>query len=156
MATLLVGSFLFQSPVLAVGFNAPVGGGEEPCADGGEDPNFKTGFGCVDELGTKSGIEAVTKDNIVTKILEVTKVLLQFVGIAAVIVVIIGGVMYMTSLGDETKAERAKKVLLYAIIGLAIIGAAIIIVNLIIGTFQGGGAGGGAGAGNQGPGGLNP
>jgi type IV secretory pathway VirB2 component (pilin) len=49
----------------------------------------------------------------------------------AVIVFIISGIMYLTSGGDEAKLSKAKKILLYGIIGAAIIFASTFIVLLV-------------------------
>lgn len=52
--------------------------------------------------------------------------------IVAVIFVIVGGVNYMTSAGDAGKVEKAKKTILYAVIGLVICALAFAIVNFFI------------------------
>lgn len=46
---------------------------------------------------------------------------LSFLGILAVIMVIYGGFLYVTSAGDEGAAGKGKQVILYAIIGIALI-----------------------------------
>lgn len=53
-------------------------------------------------------------------------------GIVAVIFVLIGGINYMTSAGDSGKLEKAKKTILYAVIGLAITVLSFAIVNFAI------------------------
>lgn len=58
-------------------------------------------------------------------------------GIFAVIVVLIGGVSYMTSAGDSGKLKRAKDTILYACIGLIICVLAFAIVNFAIGIIEG-------------------
>lgn len=62
-------------------------------------------------------------------------VLLSAVAVGAVIVLIIGGTMYLFSFGDEDRAKQAKRVLLYAILGLLIIGGSLLLVRTIIGLF---------------------
>lgn len=56
---------------------------------------------------------------------EVIAAIANFVFIIAIpitsLMVVIGGVMFMISGGDPKKVEQAKKLLLYAVIGLAII-----------------------------------
>ena len=52
--------------------------------------------------------------------------------LVAVTVVVIGGVTYMTSAGDASKVEKAKKTILYATIGLIICVLAFAIVNFVI------------------------
>ena len=53
-------------------------------------------------------------------------------GLVAVIVIIIGGVNYMTSSGDAGKVKKAKDTILYGVIGLVICVLAFAIVNFII------------------------
>ncbi len=56
-------------------------------------------------------------------------------GLACVVVLIIGGVNYMTSSGDAGKVKKAKDTILYAIIGLVVCVLAFAIVNFVIGTI---------------------
>lgn len=56
--------------------------------------------------------------------------------IAFVIVFLIGGVMFITSVGNEQQAERSKKLLLYAIIGMVVLFAAWGIAEFIIGQLS--------------------
>lgn len=51
---------------------------------------------------------------------------------AGTIMIIIGGIQYMTSAGSEEKAGKARKTILYAIIGVAI----VLSVDLIIGLVK--------------------
>ena len=75
-----------------------------------------------------------------------------WVAIITVIVIIIGGVKYMTSQGDAGKVKSAKDTIMYAIIGLIVTLLAFAITNFILGAV-GGGAAGGGGAGGGGTGG---
>lgn len=56
-------------------------------------------------------------------------------GIVAVIVIIIAGIMYATSLGDSGRVTRAKGMILYAVIGLGVLMAAFAITNFVMGSF---------------------
>ncbi len=53
-------------------------------------------------------------------------------GIAAVIMIIVGGLKYITSSGDPANINSAKNTLLYAIIGLVIVAMAQIIVKFVL------------------------
>jgi hypothetical protein len=55
-------------------------------------------------------------------------------GIAAVIMIITGGLRYITSGGDSSKVSGAKNTILYAIIGLVIVALAQIIVRFVLDT----------------------
>ena len=47
-------------------------------------------------------------------------VVLSFVGLAAVIVIIIGGISYTKSMGDPGKAKRARDTIIYGVVGLVV------------------------------------
>ena len=55
-----------------------------------------------------------------------------FVGVAAVIMIIIGGFKYIISSGDSNSVNSAKNTILYAVIGLVIVAMAQIIVRFVI------------------------
>ncbi len=57
---------------------------------------------------------------------------LYFLGFLAVAMVIYGGILYVTSGGEEGQTEKAKKVLLYAIVGIIVILLSFAIVNTVI------------------------
>jgi hypothetical protein len=54
------------------------------------------------------------------------------VGVAAVIMIIIGGFRYITSSGDSASVNSAKNTILYAIIGLVIVALAQVIVRFVL------------------------
>ena len=62
----------------------------------------------------------------------IVNVLIWVAGIASVIVIIVSGIMYITSGGNEKSVTNAKNALLYAIIGLVISIAAFAIVNFVL------------------------
>ena len=55
------------------------------------------------------------------------------VGVVAVIMVIIGGLKYITSSGDSGNITGAKNTILYAIIGLVVVALAQFIVQFVLG-----------------------
>jgi hypothetical protein len=57
--------------------------------------------------------------------------LLAIVGVLALIMLIVGGIMYLTSAGDDKRIETAKKIVTYAIIGIAVALASLVIVRQI-------------------------
>lgn len=70
----------------------------------------------------------------VNRIVSTAVTLLSIVvGVAAVIMVIISGLKYVTSGGDAQKVAGAKSTLIYAIIGLAIVALAQVIVHFVLG-----------------------
>jgi hypothetical protein len=56
---------------------------------------------------------------------------LVFSGLIALIIIIYSGIRYMTSKGDQTVVDSAKKSMTYAIIGLVVIFLSFFIVSLI-------------------------
>src|SRR3989338_633893 len=69
-------------------------------------------------------------------IVNIIRILLGFLGILAVIIVLYGGFVWMTSGGNAQKIEKAKKILINGLIGLAIILSAYAIVSFVIWQFQ--------------------
>ena len=57
------------------------------------------------------------------------------VGIVAVIMIIVSGIMYTTSGGDPAKVKKAKDALTVAVIGLIIALLAAVIVNWVTGVL---------------------
>jgi len=57
---------------------------------------------------------------------------LGIVGIVLLVMFVYGGVLYATSAGNEDKVDTAKKVMLYAIIGVIIIALAFVLTRYII------------------------
>jgi len=62
---------------------------------------------------------------------------LGFLGLIAVAMIIYGGVSYVTAAGDQTKVDNAKKVIMYAIIGLVIVILSYAIVSAVLGAGTG-------------------
>lgn len=82
----------------------------------------------LEQAGCKLG-EGDTADKMANNII---KVVLSLVGVLAVCVMILGGIMYMISTGDAAKVHRAKNIILYGLIGLIISLAAYVIVAFVL------------------------
>ena len=65
---------------------------------------------------------------IIKKLTEILKILAIPLG---TIMIIIGGIQYMTAGGNEERANKAKKTLLYTVIGVAIVLAADFLVGIV-------------------------
>lgn len=61
--------------------------------------------------------------------------LLFLIGVASIIVIIIGGFMYTTSSGEAAQITKAKNMILYAVVGLVIAFSAYAIVNWVLKAF---------------------
>lgn len=84
---------------------------------------------------TAGGVDTVaggTGEELTGNIINIINGVLTVLGLVAVVVVIIGGVQYMTSSGDATKVKNAKNTILYGIIGLVICILAYAIVNFVL------------------------
>ena len=77
-----------------------------------------------------------TEDDAQNKIGTILNAVFGITGIVAAIVIVIGGVFYVTSQGDPGKVTRAKSTILYAVIGLIISLLAFAIVNFILGAMK--------------------
>ena len=64
-------------------------------------------------------------------------IILWVVGVAAVIVIIVAGLKYVTSSGNPSAVSSAKTTILYAVIGLVIAITAYAIVNFVFKSFGG-------------------
>jgi len=65
-------------------------------------------------------------------IFEITKLALSFAGIIAVIMLLWGAFLYVTSYGEDAKIETAKKTVLWSIIGLVVLALAYTILNVFL------------------------
>jgi cytochrome bd-type quinol oxidase subunit 2 len=83
------------------------------------------------------------KGGLVDLIAGLIRLFLGLVAVLALAFIVYGGFLYITSQGDEAQAERAKKVLTYAVIGIIVIGLAYAVVSFVITFFIRGGSGGG-------------
>lgn len=71
----------------------------------------------------------------------IIRIMLYLSGMIAVVFVIIGGYQYITSGGNEESAEKGRKTLVNAIIGIVIIILSYVIVNVIASLVSGTGTG---------------
>lgn len=67
-------------------------------------------------------------------VLTIINFFLGFLGLLAVIMVIYGGFLYVSSAGNEENVNKAKKILLYAVLGIVIIIVSFALVNTLLGA----------------------
>jgi hypothetical protein len=89
-------------------------------------------------FGLDSVPDVVPKDELSEIIVRVVQYVLGFVGVILFVMIIYGGILYMTAAGNEEQAKKAKSVLTYAIIGIVIIAFAFIIAEFVINALSGG------------------
>lgn len=93
------------------------------------------GFNLAKTIATDNDLSTSEPKILVESVIDT---LLGFAGLVALAAIIYGGFLYITSAGDEDRAAKGKKVVLYAVIGLILIGLSAVIVNIVIDIFAGG------------------
>ncbi len=68
-------------------------------------------------------------------LMNITNYILGFITIVAVLMLIWGGIQYLTAAGDEAMVESAKHTITYAIIGLVIVGISYAVVVVVVNTL---------------------
>lgn len=88
--------------------------------------------GVSEEILRANGCNGATSTDLSEIIVNIITGVVGALGIVAAIVIVIGGVNYMTSAGDSGKLQKAKNTILYAVVGLIISVLAFAIVNFVI------------------------
>ena len=101
------------------------------------DPSGDTTTGSGD-YGLSSVPSDIPQGEIADTIVRVVQYVLGFVGIILFVMIIYGGILYMTAAGNEEQAKKAKSVLTYAIIGIIIVAFSFIIAQFAINALTGG------------------
>ncbi len=109
-------AFSFAMPVAAQG---AAGAARDDVCEG-----ITAGGGACDDDG--AGLTNIIK--VAIQILSV------IAGVAAVIMIVVGGLRYITSGGDASKVAGAKSAIIYALVGLVIVALAQIIVRFVLQT----------------------
>ena len=84
------------------------------------------GQGCTASSGTSS-VDSVLKKGL--------NLFSAIIGIIAVVMIMVGGLKYMTSQGDSANVASAKNTILYAVIGLVVVALAQVIVKFVLDRF---------------------
>lgn len=82
-----------------------------------------------DEFASTAGLGEA---NLVDTIAQIIRIALGFLGVIAVVIILLGGFKWMTSQGNDTKVGDAKKLVYSGIIGLVIIISAYAIASFVI------------------------
>lgn len=70
-------------------------------------------------------------------VLTIINFVLTFLGVLAVIMIIYGGMLYVTAGGAQEKVDKGKKILMYTVVGIVIIMLSFVIVNAVLGAGTG-------------------
>jgi len=89
-----------------------------------------------------SEVSAATggEGSIKSLVLRIVNYALTFLGIVAVMIIIFAGFTYVTAAGAQDKVDNAKKMIMYALIGIVIILLSFAIVNTVLQVGTGGSA----------------
>ncbi|MCD4693873.1 hypothetical protein K8R62_00770 [bacterium] len=80
---------------------------------------------------TTTNVGGISKDSLPTMIGRIVGALLSFVGVIFLILMIYGGIMWMTARGNEQQVEKARSLIIAAIIGIIITLAAYAITIFV-------------------------
>jgi len=84
------------------------------------------------EFGETTGLG--TQD-LQSSVASIIRAVLAFLGVVAVVIVLLGGFKWMTAGGNDDKVQEAKRLLIAGVIGLAIILTAYAITSFVIGAL---------------------
>jgi hypothetical protein len=92
---------------------------------------------CDTNAGVQGGIDCgpVSTKTLPSAVGTVTNTLLWVVGVASVIMLIVGGLRYVLSGGDPKNTQAAKDTILYAVVGIVVALLAYAIANFVLGQF---------------------
>jgi len=119
-------SMTFLLPVSAHAFdiNNPTKGGSSICS--GQSTAY-----CSDTANSGQN-DIYGPTGLITSAIDIIS---YIAGIAAIIVLMIGGFRFVVSGGDANSVSGARNMILYALVGFVVIGAAQLIMRFIIGTI---------------------
>ncbi len=86
-------------------------------------------------LEAVAGTGACSKAALTEKVGVIIDTLFIVVGALAVLIMIVGGIRYITSTGDAKRIQSAKDTILYAIFGIIVVILARAIVGFVIGRI---------------------
>ena len=91
----------------------------------------------ITKFAVDAHVDTVGNDttDLVGSITGVINGVIAVLGLVCVVVMIIGGVNYMTSSGDAGKVKKAKDTILYGLIGLVVCVLAFALVNFVIASI---------------------
>ena len=90
----------------------------------------------IKPLDKYTGMTDASEDDLGSTIGRIISSVIGILGLACVIIIIIGGVQYMTSSGDSGKVKIAKDTILYGVIGMVICVLAFAITQFVIGAIN--------------------
>ena len=117
---LIAAVFLYATPAFAQGPDIDEG----LCVGASLDLETDPSTACEAQGDTVAQINKIIR--------TIINLLSVIVGVVAVIMIIVGGLRYITSGGSDTGVTSAKNTILYAIIGLIIVALAQVLVRFVL------------------------
>lgn len=108
-------------------FNSTCNGSEVASTQSGQIDVTGSGGGAVGNCTGAQGTSGI--QNLMKLVINVFSLIVGFV---AVVMIIYGGIKYVTSGGDSNNISSAKNTIIYAIIGLVIVAIAQVIVRFVL------------------------
>lgn len=125
--------------VLSLSFVAPTVLAADPptnfAVNGAASANCNPSNGLQGGVSCTSNASGFAKGSLPSTINNVINVMLAAVGVIAVIMIIVGGIRYALSGGDESGVKSAKGTITYAVVGLVVAILAFAIVNFVLRIF---------------------
>jgi len=90
--------------------------------------------GFISPSDAPTSVQASTggADNARVLVRRIVDFFLGFLGFLSVLIIIYGGVLILISAGEPDKAEKGKKILLYAVLGIVMILLSYAVVNTVL------------------------
>ena len=122
--------YLLSSMLVGIALFAPVGAFAATATEPNIEGSLCSGANLTTESKDCSTDPAgQTVNEIIATVINIFSFI---VGVIAVIMIIIGGIKYITSGGDSNNISSAKTTIIYAIIGLVVVALAQIIVRFVL------------------------
>ena len=119
-AVLIVAAFMTASATPLIAAPAPAGA-------------INVFGGCSGDSGNK--VCASRGDSMQNFMKNIVSLLIYITGFISVLMIIIGGIRYTTSNGDQGQLTSAKNTILYSVVGLVVAIMAYAIVNFVLGAI---------------------
>lgn len=134
MITKIKRAILTLAAVVAMGAPALVltsAASAAPAAD------VQAGLNCGADLNLSQTSEctngsAASGDGLTTLVRRIVNIFSVIVGVIAVIMIILGGLKYITSGGESSNVSGAKNTIIYAIVGLIVVALAQFVVRFVL------------------------
>ena len=97
--------------------------------------NSNTFFAGTNGANNTASALGLGNADLITTVLNIIRIVMGFLGLLAVILIIYAGFLWMTAAGEADRIERAKKVLIGALIGLLLVIFSFAIVTFVLNTL---------------------